>query len=96
VRTSESVKGSCKWKRVPWPGRDANTAEHLLDHVLHDVQSHAATGDFRDNGFHRKAGQEHELQQFGFRHFGGGFSIGQLLLDNRSAQRFQADARAVI
>ena len=47
-------------------GSHAHRAVHLLDHVLHGIETYAATGHVSHGALHRKTRQEEEGEQLGF------------------------------
>ena len=79
-----------------WLRAGPNGPAHVLDHVLHYVQTDAAAGNLGHVSLQCEPGQEQELKQFGLgellRHRGQ----GKFLLHNGSAHAFRVHAGAIV
>lgn len=74
----------------------AHAAAQLADHVLHGVQSDAATGHLGDLLAHAEAGQEEKRQEFLLAQLRHGLGGGELAIEHGLAQALQIDAAAVV
>ncbi len=77
-------------------GRNSHHPADLLDHVLDDIEPHAASRDFGDLVLHREARQKQELQQFVLTERAGSLAAGETALHDRLPQLVDIDAAAVI
>ena len=85
-----------KQRSLPLALLHAHAAAQLADHVLHGVQSDAATGHLGDLLAHAEAGQEEKRQEFLLAQLRHGLGGGELAIEHGLAQALQIDAAAVV